>query len=63
MQCPECKSANLSKNGQRKGKQNHICLKGGRQFIDGYEPRLVIARVSNPNPYTINIRRYEFSGD
>jgi hypothetical protein len=26
------------KNGQKKGKQNYICVGGGRQFIDCYQP-------------------------
>lgn len=38
MQCPECLSTHIRKNGRNKGKQNHICVKCGRQFIDSYEP-------------------------
>jgi transposase-like protein len=38
MQCPECKSQHIRKNGKRKGKQNYICVPCGRQFIDDYEP-------------------------
>ncbi len=26
MQCPECKSTHIRKNGHRRGKQNHICV-------------------------------------
>ena len=38
MQCPECKSTHIRKNGNKKGKQNHICVKcGSSQFIDDYE--------------------------
>ena len=37
MQCPECNSAHIRKNGKNKGKQNHICVDCGRQFIDCYE--------------------------
>lgn len=37
MECPECKSNHINKNGRRKGKQNHICVDCGRQFIDSYE--------------------------
>jgi transposase-like protein len=33
MQCPKCKSAQIRKNGMNKGKQNHICIDCGRQFI------------------------------
>ena len=38
MQCPECKSTRIRKNGNRRGKQNHICVDCGRQFIDSYAP-------------------------
>jgi len=36
MQCPECGSTHISKNGKNRGKQNHICVACGRQFIDDY---------------------------
>lgn len=38
MQCPDCGSANFSKSGRQKGKQNHICKDCGRQFIEHYAP-------------------------
>jgi transposase-like protein len=38
MQCPECQSQHIRKNGKRKGKQNYICVNCSRQFIDDYEP-------------------------
>ena len=38
MQCPECQSSHIRKNGKRRGKQNHICVSCGRQFIDSYTP-------------------------
>ena len=38
MQCPECYSAHIRKNGKNKGKQNHICVDCRRQFIDAYQP-------------------------
>jgi transposase-like protein len=34
MECPECKSEKINKNGQKRGKQNYICKECGRQFID-----------------------------
>jgi insertion element IS1 protein InsB len=37
MQCPECNSHHIRKNGIKKGKQNHICVNCSRQFIDRYE--------------------------
>ncbi len=38
MQCPECKSTHIRKNGiNKQGKQNPICVTCGRQFIDNYE--------------------------
>jgi transposase-like protein len=39
MQCPECQSTHIRKNGQKNGKQNHICVDCGRQFIDVYAPQ------------------------
>ncbi len=38
MHCPYCESARIRKNGKRRGKQNHICVDCGRQFIDVYSP-------------------------
>lgn len=38
MQCPECGATHIRKNGKKKGKQNHICVACGRQFIDTDEP-------------------------
>jgi len=38
MQCPECQSTHVNKNGQKKGKQNYICVGCGRQSIEGYQP-------------------------
>lgn len=40
MECPECKSTHIRKNGIKKGKQNYICVDCGRQFIDRYETTL-----------------------
>ncbi len=38
MQCPECQSGHIRKNGKnRQGKQNYICADCHRQFIDSYE--------------------------
>ena len=34
MECPECQSDHIRKNGRRRGKQNHICVDCGRQFVD-----------------------------
>ncbi|WP_346016610.1 IS1 family transposase [Chroococcidiopsis sp. CCMEE 29] len=36
MQCPECNSTQIHKNGKRRGKQNHICVDCRRQFIEDY---------------------------
>ncbi|MEE6162431.1 IS1 family transposase [Cylindrospermopsis raciborskii] len=38
MHCPNCGSSKIRKNGKRRGKQNHICVDCGRQFIDVYSP-------------------------
>lgn len=37
MQCPECKSTHIHKNGKKKEKQNYRCVQCGRQFITEYE--------------------------
>lgn len=34
-----CKSTHIRKNGNKKGKQNHICVQCGRQFLNQYEPQ------------------------
>ena len=38
MQCLHCNSKEVRKNGKRRGKQNHLCVTCGRQFIDVYSP-------------------------
>jgi transposase-like protein len=48
MQCPDCGSSHTRKNGRNKGKQNHICVDCGRQFIDHYNP---------PKGYSEDIKR------
>ena len=37
MQCPECGSQHIRKNGHRGDKQNYLCASCGRQFIDRYD--------------------------
>jgi transposase-like protein len=37
IECPDCKSTRVNKNGHKAGKQNHICVDCGRQFIDCYQ--------------------------
>lgn len=39
MKCPRCASTHIRKNGKQRGKQNHICVKCGRQFINSYESK------------------------
>jgi len=39
MQCPECGGQHIHKNGHRRGKQNHICVTCGRQFLEAYFSR------------------------
>lgn len=34
MQCPECQSTRIRKNGIKRGKQNHSCVDCGRQFVE-----------------------------
>ena len=40
IECPECKSTRVNKNGHKAGKQNHICIDCGMQFIDSYMTRV-----------------------
>lgn len=37
MQCPECQSNHIVKNGRRKEKQNYLCRQCQRQFIQDYK--------------------------
>ena len=34
MECPECQSIHVHKNGNKRGKQNHICVDCRRQFVE-----------------------------
>lgn len=46
MQCPQCSSSHIRKNGIKQGKQNHICKECHRQFIDNYDaPRTYSRQV------------------
>ena len=38
MECPECQSSHIHKNGHRRGKPNHICADCGRQFVENPKP-------------------------
>ena len=38
MECPQCNSTHIRKNGRRKGKQRYICASCQRQFLKSYEP-------------------------
>jgi transposase-like protein len=58
MQCPRCASTHIRKNGRKYGKQNHICVPCGRQFIDSYEHQGYSAEVYNP---TVALTRFDFS--
>ncbi|MGB3642585.1 MAG: sigma factor-like helix-turn-helix DNA-binding protein, partial [Rivularia sp. (in: cyanobacteria)] len=39
MQCLYCQSTHISKNGHRREKQNYLCHKCDRQFVDSYSPK------------------------
>ena len=39
MECPNCQSNKIRKNGHRRGKQNYYCARCDRQFIDRYTVR------------------------
>ncbi len=59
----ECKSTHIRKNGKKKGKQNHICVQCGRQFINEYEPQRGDSEtIKRDGPK--NVRQwYGFTGD
>src|SRR4028119_1451497 len=38
MQCPECQSTHIRKNGHKRGKQNYICVDCLRQFVSNPKP-------------------------
>lgn len=38
MECPNCQSTHINKNGHKRGQQNYICKNCGRQFIEDYKP-------------------------
>jgi transposase-like protein len=38
MECPECGFHHIRQNGKIRGRQNHIWVDCGRQFIDVYTP-------------------------
>lgn len=38
MQCPDCNSEKIWKNGYHRGKQRFKCKECGRQFIEFYKP-------------------------
>lgn len=37
MQCPECQSDHIHRNGRKRGKQNYICVNCRRQFLARYQ--------------------------
>ncbi len=39
MNCPNCQSTHVRKNGHRGTKQNYVYDDCGRQFIDSYSPK------------------------
>lgn len=39
MNCLECGSPETSKNGHQRAKQNYICKRCGRQFVESYSPK------------------------
>ncbi|WP_448272719.1 IS1 family transposase [Nostoc sp. DSM 114160] len=39
MNCPNCASTHIRKNGHRRGKQNYICVRCDRQFVESYSKR------------------------
>ena len=53
MQCPECQSEHIRKNGKnRQGKPNYICADCHRQFIESYESHQGYSRPLAKVPFT-----------
>ena len=48
MQCAECNSTHIRKNGKRRGKQNHICVDCRRQCL---------AHDASPPGYSDDVKR------
>jgi hypothetical protein len=44
MQCPECQSTHIRKNGNKKGKQNHICVI--KQILKDVAVQLPLNKIS-----------------
>jgi transposase-like protein len=38
MECPECQSTHIRKNGRKRGNQNQICVECLRQFVSDPKP-------------------------
>ncbi|MBD1864558.1 IS1/IS1595 family N-terminal zinc-binding domain-containing protein, partial [Trichocoleus desertorum] len=39
MQCLDCQSTHVVKNGRRQQQQNYLCRQCSRQFLDAYQPK------------------------
>jgi transposase-like protein len=61
MQCPECQSSYVNKNGHKKGKQNYICVNCARQFIDCYQPQGKRILTSTQNVLQLNPTKFQCS--
>jgi transposase-like protein len=60
VQCSYCKSTEIRKNGKRRGKQNHICVNFGRQFIDVYSPAKGYSDQVKQNRLKADVNGMEF---
>jgi insertion element IS1 protein InsB len=62
MECPECNSTHIRKNGIKKGKQNHIWVDCGRQFIDIYDQPRGYSDVMKRECLKMDVNGMGFSG-
>ncbi|MEX0270992.1 IS1 family transposase [Leptolyngbyaceae cyanobacterium UHCC 1019] len=62
MQCPECGSSEVSKNGKQRGKQNYICKTCRRQFIATYDPASSYSEEFKRECLTMDVNGMGFRG-
>jgi len=57
-----CGSTKNRKNGVKQGKQNHICVECGRQFIDQYDPGRTYSEAFKQECLTLYVNGMGFRG-
>jgi transposase-like protein len=57
MQCPDCQSTRIRKNGKTRGKQNYIYVSGRPQFIQFIDSYTVTQGYSDAQYGTKSLKR------